>query len=153
MKKFLFTVLFSIFSLISFTQVNLTQWIPSDNGTSAYNKGRFFYKIIRSQYPTKIGYRYEIQFISDSYYAAPFYDSNRNGIIESYEIYRSSTKIDRVSLYVNGSPYKNSLTNTNTFWLLFRGDFQSGVGETGIVFYSHLPNCKIYIRWTQPKPY
>ena len=132
----------------------ITEWLSSDNASSAYGKGRFFYRISRSSYPVdKYGnHKYDIYFISDSYYAAPYYDQNGNGVIDQGEPYRSATKIDAVNLYVGNSLWNNSLTGTHTFWILFQGNYDAGVGDICISFYAPA-NVPVSIRWSAPKPY
>lgn len=137
MKSGLFTLM---------NTVDVTGWLPSDNGQSGYGKGRFFYKITRTVSPDKAGYYYfEIRFLSDSYYPANFYNSG--------QVYRSATKIDNMSLFVDNRATINMLTNSQVFWLLFQGDFERGTGDLGIYFKTQNPNCRIDLRWTQPKPY
>jgi len=137
MKSGLFTLM---------NTIDLTGWMPSDNSQSGYGKGRFFYKVSRTVSPDKGGYYYfEIRFLSDSYYPANYYT---NG-----QVTRSATKIDVMSLFVNGQPTINMLTNSQTFWLLFQGNFDRGTGDLGIYFKANNPNSRIDLRWTQPKPY
>lgn len=133
----------------------LTNWTASDNLKNEFGKGRFYYRILRSTYPVdKNGnYLYEIYFISDSYYIANYYDINKNGIVELTEIYRSSTRIESISLAVNNIPYNNTLTNSSTFWLLFKGNYENGVGDLGITFRYPSANPKITFTWKGLKPY
>lgn len=130
-----------------------TDWLNS--GTSAYGKGNFFYRLSRSQFAIdKSGnYLYEIHFISDSYYQAASYDVNRNGVIEDNEVYRCATKIDQLTLYVNNQPYLNTLSGSSTFWVLFQGNYPSGLGEVRVSFTHNTPNAQVYIKWSQPIPY
>jgi len=133
----------------------VTDWIPSDPNGANYGKGRFFYRLSRSKFPIdKYGnYQYEVYFISDSFYQPQYYtDNNKNGILDTNEIHRCATKIDIVTLYINGKPYNNQITNTPSFWLLFKGDFENGIGDLGIRFtYNGITNP--FIQWSQPKPY
>ena len=124
----------------------ITNWIPSTSQTSTYCMGKFFYRISRSQYPVdKAGnYKFDIYFLSDSYYPQYYYDGG---------VYRSATKIDSMVLYVNGSPCVNNLTGSSTFWLLFQGNFDNGVGDIGISFFNRNPSPKIYMTWSQPNPF
>jgi len=133
----------------------LTDWTPSDNAQSGYGKGRFFYRISRTSFPIdKAGnYLFEIHFISDSYYNANYYDTNGNGVVDANEVFRCSTKIDLVNLTVNDIPFNNSLTNSSSFWLLFKGDYDKGLGDLGISFKHKYANPKIWISWSTPKPY
>lgn len=120
-------------------------WIPSDNAGSAYGKGRFYYRLARSNYGDSYGnYIYEIYFISDSYYNAGMYNGNP---------YRSATKIDEMRLYVNGQPHINRVTNSHAFWVMFQGNFDQGAGEMRISFHYPSPNAQIYITWSMPKPF
>jgi len=87
----------------------INNWTPSDNSQSAYGKGRFFYKISRSQAPINNNqYVYKIYFISDSYYPGFIYDIDKNGVIDGNEyVYRASTKIDNMKLYVDNKLHIN----------------------------------------------
>ena len=95
-----------------------------------------------------------MHFISDSYYEGYIYDLNNNNIIESNEpVYRASTKVDNIELYVDNKPCVNILTKTNSFWILFKGDYNAGVGDVCIMFYTPNPNAKMWLKWSQPKVY
>lgn len=131
----------------------LAEWQPSTTLNADYGLGKFFYRVARSQYPIdKLGnYRFEVYFLSDSYYPAYYYgDSNGDGIAN---IYRSSTKIENVDLFVNGKPWINSLTSSTSFWLLFMGDYDNGIGDLGISFLYPQEYPKIYMTWSAPKPF
>lgn len=137
----------------------VTGWLASDNQGPGYGKGRFFYALSRSQYPIDGygNYLYEIYFVSDSYYTINrYYDSNGDGNID---VYRSATKIDNVSLYVNNAPYGNSYIPGNpvNFWILFQGriDFSGNIypDKALVGFYNKSPNCNVFIRWSTPYPF
>jgi len=131
----------------------LADWQPSINADPNYGFGKFFYRVSRSEYPIdKSGnYRFEVYFLSDSYYPAYYYsDNNGDGIID---VYRCSTRIETVNLYVNGEPYNNIITNSSTFWLLFMGDYNNGIGDLGISFNYSQAYPKIYMTWSEPKPF
>ena len=172
LSKILFKTLFFLFLVVSpifagntvtkdsypsllETTTYLTNWTASDAGQSGYGKGRFFYRISRTNFPIdKAGnYLFEIHFISDSYYNANYYDYNKNGVVESNEVFRCSTKIDYVNLSVNDVPFNNALTNSSTFWLLFKGNYENGIGDLGISFKYRDGNPKIWMSWSVPKPY
>lgn len=124
----------------------VTEWMASDSYGSEYGKGRFYYRFARSSnYDMNGNYKYEVYFISDSYYDSYMYNSNN--------VYRCATKIDQVNLYVNGYPYINSITGSSTFWLIFQGDFNQGVGDLRIAFYNRNPNLSVYITWSPPIPF
>lgn len=140
-------------SFVDNQQIWITNWIASDNESAQYGKGRFYYRIARSQYKYTGGYLYQIYFISDSYYQSYYYDENGNGIVEDYEIYRSATKIDNIQLYVDGKSYDNDLTGSCTFWLLFNGDYSQGIGDLGVQFFHTNPEANITMNWSTPKPF
>tara|TARA_R110000772_G_scaffold20466_2_gene56671 strand:+ start:2411 stop:3061 length:651 start_codon:yes stop_codon:yes gene_type:complete len=123
----------------------ISEWLTSDNGTSAYGKGRFYYRFARSRYYNKRGnYKYEVYFISDSYYNAGMY----NGAV-----YRSATKINEVRLLVDGHPYINDITGSGIFWIMFQGNYEQGIGDLRISFYNSNPNASVYITWSAPRPF
>tara|TARA_R110000772_G_scaffold95789_1_gene194139 strand:+ start:9056 stop:9661 length:606 start_codon:yes stop_codon:yes gene_type:complete len=124
----------------------ISEWLTSDSGSSEYGKGRFYYRFARSRsYVDKRGnYKYEVYFISDSYYNAGMYNGNA---------YRCATKIDEVGLYVNGQPYINDITGSGTFWIMFQGNFEQGIGDLRISFYNKNPNASVYITWSAPRPF
>jgi|VirMetMinimDraft_7_1064189.scaffolds.fasta_scaffold20236_3 hypothetical protein len=124
----------------------ISEWLTSDNGSSEYGKGRFYYRFARSRsYVDKRGnYKYEVYFISDSYYNASMYNGG---------VYRSATKIDEVHLYVDGQPYINDITGSGTFWIMFQGNFEQGIGDLRISFYNKNPNASVYITWSAPRPF
>jgi hypothetical protein len=160
MNKWIKTLLIAILMLFSTDIVAqerwLNNWTASDNLQSAYGKGRFFYRISRTQSPVNAynQYMYKIYFISDSYYPGFIYDTNKNGVIDGNEyVYRASTKIDNMKLYVDNKPYINVLTKTNNFWILFKGNYEKGIGDVCVIFYTKNPNARIGINWTQPKVY
>jgi len=127
------------------SMVWITDWKPSDNGQSAYGKGRFFYRLARSPYKGDYGdYKYEIYFISDSYYNAGMYNSTP---------YRSATKIDEVKLFVNGQPYINESTGSHTFWIMFQGNYDQGSGEMRVSFHYPSHDAQVYITWSTPIPF
>ena len=131
----------------------VSEWTPSDNLSSDYGRGRFFYRFARSKYPVdRYGnYKHEISFISDSFH--PYYmysDLNGDGVID---VSRCSTKIDNMSLYVNGKKYINTLTGTTDFWILFKGNFEKGYGEVRVQLLHPSINPSILIQWSTPKPF
>lgn len=131
----------------------VTEWLASTEMRANYGMGKFYYRLAKSKYPVdKIGnYRYEVYFISDSFYQSYTYqDVNGDGVAD---IYRSATRIEHVNLFVDGVPFINQLTGTQTFWLLFTGNFEAGVGDLGIVFRHPSPNAQVFIKWSQPKPF
>lgn len=128
-------------------------WIPSDNLSSDYGRGRFFYRFSRSEYPIdRYGnYKHEITFISDSFHPHYMYqDLDGDGFLDAK---RCATKIDNMSLYVNGDKYINVLTGTSDFWILFHGNFDTGYGEVRVQFLHRDINPDIIIQWSTPKPF
>ena len=123
--------------------VPVTQWIPSNDLPPDYNRGKFYYRFYRKQ--LKSGYMFEIHFISDSYYSYPMYQDE--------EVYRASTKIDQVILYVDGAEHINELVGSSRFWLVFNGDFELGIGDPRVRLYTYNPEPSIVITWSQPIPF
>jgi hypothetical protein len=123
----------------------ISEWLISDNGSSAYGKGRFYYRFARTNgYDRSGNYKYEVYFISDSYYNAGMYNGTA---------YRSATKIDEVRLFVDGQPYINDITASGAFWIMFQGNFEQGIGDLRISFYNPNPNASVYITWSAPRPF
>jgi len=129
------------------SDVWVTEWIPSDSGTPDYAKGRFFYRTARSTFKVNVGgvyyYKYSMYFISESYYEYYAYTEG--------DMYIAPTKIDNATIFVNGQAQINVLTHTSDFWLLFNGDFISGVGELRAVFY--MTSSEVYIELSHTNPY
>lgn len=124
----------------------VTEWVASDNLQPDYGRGKFFYRLSRSAYPDKTGiYRYDIHFLSDSYYNYHMYGN--------VTPHRSATKIDAMTLYVNNRYHINILTNTETFWLVFKGDFDRGIGEVRVSFVHRDPNANVFLQWSEVKPF
>ena len=131
----------------------ISDWLESDDSSSDYGKGRFFYRFSRSEHPVdRYGnYNHEIYFISDSFYPHYIYtDENNDGVID---IIRCATKIDNMTLYIKGEEYINHLTGTSNFWVLFHGDFDNGIGEVRIQFLYPDKEPPISLKWTKPKPF
>lgn len=126
--------------------ISMSEWLPSDDSEPNYGKGRFFYRLYRSTYTvdSRENYKFEIHFISDSYYPRYMYES---------EPYRCATKVDMMRLYVNNSPYINTIYNSPSFWLVFEGSYERAVGDVGVVFYHKSPNPVVYISWDGVKPF
>lgn len=154
-----FTIIFSGFTYTHSPEINkmgtnpmiwVSEWVPSDNLSSDYGRGRFFYRFARSKYPVdRYGnYKHEISFISDSFYPYYMY-SDLNG----EDVNRCSTKIDNMTLYVNGKKYINTLTGTTDFWILFKGNFEKGIGEVRVQLLYPSINPSILIQWSDPKPF
>ena len=131
-------------------EVWVTGWIPSDSYGPAFNKGRFYYRVSRSSNEIYLGkneyaYCYSIYFLSESYYSSYTYSSNN--------VYIAPTKIDLMSVIVDGEIITNKITHTPQFWIVFKGDFVNGMGDLRVIFYHHSPSPNIDLSHTNPYPF